>query len=100
MVANRPARRAQEVLPLGHVVGVHFRQRTERLQVRQVDRPFGRQRVAALGHEAHAAEHDQVGVDVARAHRQLEAVTDGVRDGLYLGHLVVVRGERRRAFRA
>ena len=28
-------------------------------QVRQVDRPLGRQRVAALRHEPHAAEHDQ-----------------------------------------
>ena len=53
-------RRAQELLPLGDVVGVDLGQRAERLQVGQIDRPLGRQRVAALGHEAHAAEHDQV----------------------------------------
>ena len=49
-----------------------------------------REGVAALGHEAHPAEHDQPGVDVARAHRQLERIPDDVGDRLYLGYLVVV----------
>ena len=66
IVANRRPGRPQELLPFGDVVGVDLGQRAERLQVRQVDRPLGRQRVATLGHEPDAAEHDQPGVDVAR----------------------------------
>ena len=87
------ARGAQEVLALGDVVGVDLGERAQRAQARQVHGPLGRERVAALGHEAHAAEDDEARVEIARAHGQLEAVAHGVGDRLHLGHLVVVRGD-------
>ena len=53
---------------------------------------MGCERVAPFGHEADAAKDNELGIDVTRAYCQLEGITDGVGDGLHLGHLVIVRG--------
>ena len=62
------------------------------VHVGQDDDLLGRQDLGGLGHEADAAEGDDVGVGRLRLARQIEAVADEVGDVLDLG-LLVIMGE-------
>jgi hypothetical protein len=86
MVGMRRAERRELVgraAVLEAAAGVH---------VGQDDDLFGRQDLRRLGHEAHAAEGDHLGVGRRRLARQIEAVADEIGEVLDLG-LLVIMGE-------
>ena len=62
------------------------------IHVGQDDGLFGRQDFRRLGHEAHAAKGDHVGVGRRRLARQIEAVADEIREVLDF-RLLVIMGE-------
>ena len=51
---------------------------------------LGREDLCRLGHEAHAAEGDHIGIGRGRLARQIEAVADEIGEVLDLGFLVVM----------
>jgi hypothetical protein len=71
--------------------GTAVGERAARVEIRDHDDLVGVEDLRGLRHEVHAAEADHVGLRPRRRLRQLERVTDEVREVLDLGLLVVVR---------
>ena len=65
------------------------------VHVGQDDDLFGRQDLGGLGHEAHAAKGDHLGVGRRRLARQIEAVADEIGEVLDLRLLVIMREDDR-----
>ena len=65
------------------------------VHVGQDDDLFGRQDLRRLGHEAHAAKGDHLGVGRRRLARQIEAVADEIGEVLDLRLLVIMREDDR-----
>ena len=65
------------------------------IHVGQDDGLFRREDLRGLGHEAHAAEGDHVGVGRGRLARQIEAVADEIREVLDFRLLIIMREDDR-----
>jgi hypothetical protein len=75
-------------------------ERAAGVHVGQDDGLVGAQDLRGLGHEAHAAERDHLGIGLCRLARQFERVADEIGKVLDLGLLIIVREDHRVALLA
>ncbi len=78
--------------------GAHLRHGAHRVRIRDQHGLAGIEDLGGLGHEGHAAEHDDVGVRLGCRYGETEGVPDLVGDVLHLGQAVVVRQDYGVAF--